>query len=80
VSFFTAPDEAAFVQMTLKGKISKTLPWCMVVRPMMLKNQRQLQFSHFDARQDITKNYAGAEVEKRLEDRLALPFSSIHLR
>jgi hypothetical protein len=76
-----ALDETAFVQMTLKGKIGERLPWRMVVvRPVLLRNQRHLQFSHFDARQDITKNYAGEEAEYKLGEVLALPFSSIHLR
>lgn len=74
-------DEAAFVQMTLKGKISDTLPWRMVViRPVLLKNQRHLQFSHFSAKQDITQNYLPDEVEAHLDELLALPFSSIQLR
>ncbi len=74
-------DEATFVQMTLKGKITDSLPWRMVVvRPVLLKNQRYLQFSHFSAKQDITKNFAGAEAETHLDEILALPFSSIHLR
>jgi methyltransferase family protein len=76
-----ALDEAAFVQMTLKGKIGDKLPWRMVVvRPVLLKNQRHLQFSHFDAKQDITKNYAGSEAEAHLDELLVLPFSSVHLR
>jgi SAM-dependent methyltransferase len=76
-----ALDEASFVQMTLKGKMSDQLPWRMVVvRPVLLKNQRHLQVSHFDAKQDITKNYTLAEAEAKLDELLALPFSRIHLR
>ncbi len=74
-------DDAAFVQMTLKGKISESLPWRMVViRPVLLKNQRHLQFSYFSAKQDITKNYLPDEAAAQLAELLELPFSSIHLR
>ncbi len=75
-----ALDEQAFVQMTLKGSISGGLPWRLVkVRPVQIKNQRHLQVSHFDARQDITKNYRMDEAPGKINELLALPFSSIRL-
>lgn len=76
-------DESTFVQMTLKGRQpgAGEIPWRRVtVRPVLLKNRRHLQFSHFTDRQDITKNYAGAEAEAHLDEVLALPFSSILVR
>jgi SAM-dependent methyltransferase len=74
-------DEAAFVSLTMKGKIGGALPYRLVTaRPVQIKNRRQVQFSHFTAKQDITKNYAGEEVAAHLDDLLALPFSSIHVR
>ncbi len=76
-----ALDETTFVQMTFKGEISNSLPWRMVtVRPVQIKQRRHLQFAHFSAKQDITKNYEGAEAEAHLRELLAMPFHSIHLR
>lgn len=76
-----AVDEATFVQMTFKGEIGGALPWRMVnVRPVQIKGSRHLQFSHFSAKQDITKNYAGDEATHHLRELLALPFHNIHLR
>jgi len=76
-----ALDENTFTQMTFKGEISTQLPWRMVtVRPVQIKNQRHLQFSHFTAKQDVTKNYQGEEAAAHLNELLALPFRSIHLR
>jgi SAM-dependent methyltransferase len=74
-------DEDSFVQMTMKGQISEALPWRQVTaRPVLLKNRRHLQFSHFTAKQDITKNYSVQDAENHLDELLALPFSSIHVR
>jgi len=76
-----ALDEQTFVQLTLKGKIGAGMPWRLVtVRPVTIKNRRHLQVSHFDAKQDTTKNYVDAEAEAKLDDLLALPFYSLHLR
>lgn len=71
-------DSQTFVRATLSGKQrGADLPWIrLVIRPVMLKSGRCLQFSYFDARQDITKNYAGDEAAARLDEALALPFSS----
>jgi SAM-dependent methyltransferase len=74
-------DEDTFVQMTMKGKLNGDLPWQkVVVRPVLIKNRRHLQFSHFTAKQDITKNYAGGEAEAHLDELLALPFHNILVR
>lgn len=74
-------NDDSFIQMTLKGKMSERLPWRMVTaRPVLLKDQRHVQFSHFNAKQDITQNYAGVQAETHLDELLALPFSSIHLK
>lgn len=76
-----ALDETSFVQMTLKGEISNTMLWRMVnIRPVQIKGRRHLQFSHFSAKQDITKNYEGDEALAHLRELLAMPFHSIHLR
>lgn len=75
-------DEETFLQLTLKGQMrGKDLPWRrVVVRPVLIKNGRHLQFSYFDAKQDITKNYRNGEAQAKLDELLAMPFSSIRLQ
>jgi len=75
-------DEASFVRLTAKGKIREgVLPWRQViVRPILLKGEQFLQFSYFTARQDITRNYRGAEAGAKLDELLALPFTSIRVQ
>lgn len=75
-----ALDEEQFVRLTFKGQAHPAAgnPWRQViVRPVLLKNERCWQFSYFTQKQDITKNYRQAEVAARLDELLALPFSSI---
>jgi hypothetical protein len=75
-------DEASFVRLTAKGKIREgILPWRQViVRPILLKDVYYLQFSYFTERQDIIRNYRGAEAEAKLDELLALPFTSIRVQ
>lgn len=75
-------DENTFIQLTLKGKLrGAEVPWRLVTaRPVLIKNRRHLQFSHFTEKQDITKNYSGAEAEAHLDEVLALPFTNILVR
>src|SRR5947209_16315156 len=72
-------NEETFLRLTLKGVVrGKEIPWRhIIVRPVLLKQHRHLQFSYFDAKQDITKNYRGKEAEEKLDEVLTLPFSSI---
>lgn len=72
-------DEQVFVRLTMKGQIREnTMPWRQViVRPVLIKNERFLQFSHFNQKQDITRNYRGSEASQKLDEMLALPFNSI---
>ncbi len=73
-----ALDEEKFVRLTLKGRI---LPWRQViVRPVLIKKQRHLQFSYFTEKQDITKNYAGIQASEKLDEILALPFGAISVQ
>lgn len=77
-------DEGRFVRATFsgaqKGVDADSLPWVrLVIRPVMLKSGRHLQFSYFDARQDITKNYAGDAAVEHLDAALALPFKNFHV-
>jgi SAM-dependent methyltransferase len=72
-------DEEQFVRLTMKGQIREPLlPWRqVVVRPVVIKNERLLQFSYFTQKQDITKNYRGSEAGAKLDELLALPFHAI---
>lgn len=77
-------SQETFVRLTLKGKLHRSdvpCPWRqIVVRPVLIKDERYLQFSYFTEKQDITKNYAGLSAEEKLDEALALPFSSFHAR
>ena len=75
-------DEQTFVKLTMKGKVhGQDVPWRQItVRPVLIKDQRHLQFSYFDAKRDITKNYQGSEAAEKLSEILAIPFSSIRIQ
>jgi len=73
-------DEPAFVRLTVSAPQGDAVPWRrVVVRPVLLKGGRQLQFSHFTATQDITKNYGPTEAPARLDELLAMAFGSLRL-
>ncbi len=50
------------------------------VRPVEIKGEHHLQFNYFTPTQCITKNYAGRELRRKLNEALALPFRQIHLQ
>ncbi|HYB01245.1 MAG TPA: SAM-dependent methyltransferase [Ktedonobacteraceae bacterium] len=72
-------DEQAFVRLTMKGLSQDAdVPWRqVVVRPVLIKHERYLQISYLSQKQDITKNYRGADAVQKLDELLALPFSSV---
>jgi SAM-dependent methyltransferase len=72
-------DEGQFVRLTMKGQIREPLlPWRqVVVRPILIKSERHLQFSYFTQTQDISKNYRASEAGAKLDELLALPFHAI---
>jgi len=74
-------DQEKLVRATFSGSLpGQSLPWIkVVIRPVLLKNERFLQFSHFDSKKDITKNYSGAEANDRLDELLSLPFRNFHV-
>lgn len=75
-------DEGSFIKLTFskKARYDET-PWVrVVVRPVIVKGKRRVQFSYFDSRQDITKNYPPAEVGTRLDDVLEVQFTQIDLQ
>jgi len=77
-----ALDEETFVRLTMKGKVrAGDVPWRqIVVRPVLIKGERHLQFSYFSDKQDITRNYASYEAEQKLDEALAIAFSTIHVQ
>ena len=72
-------DEQIFVRLTLKGQSQDAgMSWRqIIVRPVLIKNERYLQFSYFSQKQDITKNYRGSQASQKLDEILALPFNTI---
>ncbi|MGZ3610976.1 MAG: hypothetical protein ACXVBU_13035, partial [Ktedonobacteraceae bacterium] len=75
-------DEQVFVRLTMKVRSQDaTNPWRQViVRPVLIKNERYLQFSYFSQKQDITKNYQGSQASQKLDEVLALPFNSLFVQ
>lgn len=75
-------DEATFIHLTFSNKLREDeTPWIKIkIRPVLIKGRRQLQFSFFDPKKDITKNYSGAEIKEHLDKALALSFGQINLQ
>ena len=75
-------DEETFVRLTATGRLrGERPPWVkVVVRPVMVRGRRRVQFSYFDAKKDITKNYFGDLLLKKLDELLAMPFRQFHVQ
>ena len=71
-------DEENFSKAVFKGQQrGNHVPWREVmIRPVLLKAERHLQFSYFDATKNITKNYRGPEADEALAELLAHPFKN----
>ena len=55
-------------------------PWVrVVVRPVEVHGQRYLQFSYFDQRKNVTKNYRAPEIGPHLNEILNIGYAGIHL-
>jgi len=53
-------------------------PWQRVtIRPILLKEQRYLQFSFFDGKQTFARNYRDPEAETQLTELLTATFKSV---
>jgi len=53
------------------------LPWTKVtIRPVEIKGELHLQFSHFDEKKDVTKNHL-EDAPAKVDELLALPFRNI---
>lgn len=62
---------------TARGEDS---PWVRVVlRPIELRGERHLQFSYFDQKKNVTKNYTVSELDAPLAELLNSGFAGIHL-
>jgi hypothetical protein len=72
-------DPDVFVRGVFSGRRrGHATQWKKVVlRPVLVRNKRHLQFSYFDDAKDITKNYAGAEAASQLDSLLADGFKQI---
>lgn len=50
-----------------------------IVRPVEIKGEVHLQFSFFDDKKDISKNYTFEEAPAKIDEVLALPFRNIFI-
>ena len=74
-------DEANFIRATFSGRQrGQTIPWDRLeLRPVEVKGSRHLQFSFFDDKKNIVKNYAGETAVTELNNALDLPFRNFHI-
>ena len=72
-------NQDSFVRAVFSGGQKGTLlQWVKVlVRPVEIKGEINLQFSYFDEKKDITKNYSFEEATAYVDELLALPFRNI---
>jgi hypothetical protein len=49
------------------------------VRPVEIRGERRLQFSYFDGRKTLSKNFSVAEAGAPLDELLTIEFAGIHL-
>jgi SAM-dependent methyltransferase len=75
-------NDEGFVRATFSGQHrDRTAPWKkVIVRPVLVRGKKHTQFSYFDAKKDITKNYQGDETAEMLEQLIALEFKHVHLQ
>src|SRR5258708_1066729 len=71
-----------FIKATFSGQCrDRTVPLNkVIVRPVLVRGTKHTQFSYFDAKKDITKNYQGDESVGMLEQLLAREFRNIHVQ
>ena len=69
----------SFVRAVFSGQQKgASLEWVkVIVRPVEIKGERNLQFSYFDEKKDVTSNYLVAESTAPLDELLVLPFRNI---
>ena len=74
-------NENSFVNATFSGRQrGHTIDWQRLeLRPVEVQGQRHLQFSFFNEKQNIVKNYAGETAVAELNNALDLPFRNFHI-
>ena len=72
-------DAEDFVEAVFQGaQRPDETPWQRVtIRPILLKEQRYLQFSFFDGKQTFARNYRDPEAETQLTELLTATFKSV---
>lgn len=72
-------DRDSFVRAVFTGRQKGTdLQWVKVmIRPVEIKGIYHLQFSYFDDKKDVSKNFTLDESAAKLDEVLALPFRNI---
>lgn len=72
-------DRESFVRAVFTGRQKGTeMEWVKVlIRPVEIKGSYHLQFSYFDDKKDVSKNFTLDESSRRLDEILALPFRNI---
>ena len=72
-------DNGSFIRAVFSGEQKgSSVQWVKVtVRPVEIKGEFNLQFSYFDEKKDITKNYSLEDAVHKVNGLLALPFRNI---
>src|SRR6266702_3837622 len=71
-----------FIKATFSGQPrNRAVAWMkVIVQPVLVRGQKHMQFSYFDVKKDITKNYRGDEIAEKLAQILALEFKNVHVQ
>lgn len=82
IAIENALSQDTFLRLTFSGKTrAQTSQWVkVVVRPVEIQNQRKIQFTYFDAKQDTSKNDTLTSSIEKLNELFDLAFSNIHLQ
>jgi SAM-dependent methyltransferase len=74
-------DQEEFLRATFSGhRRGAVVPWLkVIVRPVIVKSERRLQFVYYDAQKSITGNHNGPAAAENLEQLLDIPFKNIHV-
>lgn len=72
-------NKDTFVRAVFTGQQkSADIEWVKIlIRPVEIKGSYYLQFSFFDEKKDVSKNYGGEETPIRLDEVLTLPFRNV---
>jgi hypothetical protein len=78
----TTIQGTGFHRATFGGAVRNAKPsaWIRVaIRPVELRGQSYLQFSYFDVKKDVTKNFRGPAIAAKVSEILDVGFADIHL-